>query len=197
MTTITFCLIHFPPKGTCDIATRMTFLKLSHSYPWPPELWLNFLAWHPRCLLRWPCLFLPPPCPHAPCTPRFWSPQNIPCALTLPFQKAFPLLEDSYSIWLRHSSHCHFSRKSFLFLFLFWGMPCDIQDLSSLTRDQTCAPCIWNMESQPPDCQGNPRKPFLKPHSHSQHPFHQGGVLLFQTPQTSLHISYAAFVTVL
>ena len=61
MTTITFCLIHSPPKGTCHIATRMTFLKLSHSYPWPPELWLNFLACHLRCFLRWPCLFLQPP----------------------------------------------------------------------------------------------------------------------------------------
>ena len=33
---------------------------------------------------------------------------------------------------------------------------CDMQDLSSLTRDQTQAPCIGSVESQPLDHQGSP-----------------------------------------
>ena len=187
MTTITFCLIHSPPKGTCHIATRMTFLKLSHSYPWPPELWLNFLACHLRCFLRWPCLFLQPPVlmPHVHLD--FEVPRTCH-VLSLCLSKGFP----SSGRLLLHLTKTQFTLSFlqkvisfFSFFFLFWGVSCDIQDLSSLTRDRICAPCIWNMESQPLDCQGNPRKSFLKPHSHSKHPFHRGGVPLFQTPQTS------------
>ena len=40
-------------------------------------------------------------------------------------------------------------------LFFFFAMLCVMWDLSSPTRDQTCAPCIGRVESEPPDGQWN------------------------------------------
>ena len=37
-------------------------------------------------------------------------------------------------------------RKKRKYLFFFLVAPCDMQDLSSLTRDQTCASCIGSTE---------------------------------------------------
>jgi len=34
--------------------------------------------------------------------------------------------------------------------------PCSMWNLSSLTRDRTCAPILWKVESQPLDLQGRP-----------------------------------------
>ena len=48
-------------------------------------------------------------------------------------------------------SFLHLLTSFFLFAAL-QGM----QDLSSLTRDQTCAPCSGSVESQPLNHQGNP-----------------------------------------
>ena len=49
----------------------------------------------------------------------------------------------------------HDSSFSFSFFFLFLATSCDIQALSSLTREQTCALCIGSVESQPLDSQGS------------------------------------------
>ena len=39
------------------------------------------------------------------------------------------------------------AKASLLFFWVFLAMPCSMRDLSSLTRDQTCAPCIGSAES--------------------------------------------------
>ena len=43
-----------------------------------------------------------------------------------------------------------------LCLFFFLALTCNMQNLSSLTRDWTCAPCGGSIESQPLDHQGSP-----------------------------------------
>ena len=40
-----------------------------------------------------------------------------------------------------------------LFYFCVLSMPCNMWDLSSLTRDQISGPCIGSTESEPLDCQ--------------------------------------------
>ena len=48
------------------------------------------------------------------------------------------------------------------FFFFFLAVPHSMQDLSSLTRNGTCAPCCHgSAESKPLDFQGSPRSPFL------------------------------------
>ena len=43
-----------------------------------------------------------------------------------------------------------------LCIFFFLALTCNMQNLSSLTRDWTCAPCGGSVESQPLDHQGSP-----------------------------------------
>ena len=47
----------------------------------------------------------------------------------------------------------------FIVFFFFFG--CSMWDPSSLTRDQTQAPCIGHAKSQPLDFQESPRTPIL------------------------------------
>ena len=48
-----------------------------------------------------------------------------------------------------------FQSEMLCFHFFFFAMLCVMWDLSSPTRDQTCAPCIGRVESEPPDGQWN------------------------------------------
>ena len=51
----------------------------------------------------------------------------------------------------------------FFFFNVFWLLGnCSRQAVSSLTRDQTQAPCIGNLEFYPLDHQGSPLAPYLK-----------------------------------
>ena len=54
------------------------------------------------------------------------------------------------------------SLHEFLFFKKFLAMPHDMWDLSSLTRDQTCAPCIGSADSKPLDDQGSPSSCILE-----------------------------------
>ena len=45
--------------------------------------------------------------------------------------------------------------------FFFFCLLCRMQDVSSLTRDQTWAPCIGSAGSSPLDYQGRPNKLFF------------------------------------
>ena len=65
----------------------------------------------------------------------------------------------SYFVLLYQNCLGYFSFFVFpyqFFFFFFSPTPCGMQDLNSPTRDQTRAPCIGNVESQPLDCQGSP-----------------------------------------
>ena len=51
-------------------------------------------------------------------------------------------------------------QEAFSFFFLFW--PHGLRNLSSLTRDRTCAPCSGSTESKPLDFQGSLRMVLFK-----------------------------------
>ena len=61
--------------------------------------------------------------------------------------------------WVGVADDCWLGR-SFLFLFFFF---CNMWDLSSLIRDQTCTPCLGSTEFKPLHCQQSPSFPLLLP----------------------------------
>ena len=73
-----------------------------------------------------------------------------------------PLLKKKQSpifVWVYFFLNCiliPYWPAIYLFNFYFLVMLCSTQDLSSLTRDQTSAPCNGSAESYPLDCQGSP-----------------------------------------